>query len=1542
MPRSTHRATVRLRIATAIIIGLVAATFGQSVPASAVPPDMPTGLSVNQPDSTTTILSWEHVPNATRYAVTVDGTTTSTVNNVFVPTQALPEGNLSWSVTAYTGAEGGPAASSTLSSTRLAAPVLVSPAANAPLAQPVNPPLLTWAPSAGATSYKVEVDGDADFVGASSYTTKNTSLVVPFPLGDGDWYWRVTASKGTSLNSLASEERRFVVSPLRQPEIDSPEDDATQTLQDVVLDWRPIEGAASYDVQVSTEADFSQGGALIDSATGILGTNYSPAVTYDNASYFWRVRAIDMSGQATPWTAARSSFTRNWPDRPTAVYPAAAGAEEVPAPLYFQWSSVKHASEYEFQLGTQANFSVGTFESCRVAGTTFTPGMFAVNTTGILAPPRANEDCIPQAGEINYWRVRGLDRPFTKSGDIPGVQGLFSDAQAFTYLPLSVTNMTPRNGVVVDVPTLKWDTAVGAESYEITIRRANGSQVVNKETSATSYTLHGKTRLDPADGPFTWRITALGADRSRSVTYSNTFNVSGNDPSSTEAPLTPLTPTSTTSGIMTAPSLTWSPLPGAHYYSVSVGNATDGTQVWFGHDSDDLFGEPVPYPAMTDTSKRLLLPGTYDWRVTAYDENNVAIGSAGPEGRFTVEDIRSTTGHALAQGGQQLDANFDGPQNPCTPTTGGCTVPSTPVLSWTPDPRASYYMVYVASDPSFTNLLEPSNAVPATRNTMYVPALDNRAHTYPDSQAGQSYYWHIRPCRTALNCGPDPVSQTDVAQGTFKKRSPEIQGLEHVTDPSGTEVTFRWSDYWGTNQEQPWAQTGELPNQSAKQYRIEVDDDPSFAGTLIDTALVDQPTYTALKKLYPEGKLYWRVQAVDSDDNGLAWSRINATPEYHQFTKQSLQVGLTAPVANASVTGTTPFRWEPQAFAKSYDIEIYANDDATFSAANKIASATGVRNSAYVPIDTLPVSSDFYLWRVRRTDADGNKGDWSVAGRFRVTAGAVQLLSPALGGSTPPNSALLQWSRVTGAASYSVSMLAPNGSTQNFSPIASSAYAPLTNLVGGTYQWTVTARDASGNAIGSASSSFIVNSQLQASLRPVIETPEGTGLGKTLTLSPPAWSPSGVSVSTTYQWQRDGANISGATGTSYTLTNADFGKSITVRATGKAPGYIDGVSTSLPVSPTSGDAIANVTPPSITGSPVAVGNRLTGNRGTWPTSYGTLTYTYAWLRDGAPIAGATTTSYTPVAADVGTDLVFRVTASATGYTDGVAHSTPVRVETLSAMAGPQVSAPSGTEIGATLVGQAPAWNQPDVTTTYQWLRNGTTISGATTTSYTLTVTDLGKEIALRATGKKAGFEDSVALSNVVVATAGGALQATAQPAITGTAASGSTLRVEPGTWSQSSPTFKYQWLRNGAPIPSATSSSYRLTTEDAGQNVAVTVLASKMGFVDGSANAAAVAVARLKSTAAGALKASRIKVGKRAKLSVTITVSGLTTPTGVVQVLDKGKKIAQFTMAPVHKGKKTLKLKKLPKGKHKLQVVYLGNGQTFGSKSKRIILYVVK
>ena len=89
---------------------------------------------------------------------------------------------------------------------------------------------------------------------------------------------------------------------------------------------------------------------------------------------------------------------------------------------------------------------------------------------------------------------------------------------------------------------------------------------------------------------------------------------------------------------------------------------------------------------------------------------------------------------------------------------------------------------------------------------------------------------------------------------------------------------------------------------------------------------------------------------------------------------------------------------------------------------------------------------------------------------------------------------------------------------------------------------------------------------------------------------------------------------------------------------------------------------------------------LTGNPGTWPTSFGRLTFAYAWLRDGAPITGATTTSYTPTSADLGAELVFRVTASASGYNDGVASSSALTVASLAPRSLPQISAPSGTGV----------------------------------------------------------------------------------------------------------------------------------------------------------------------------------------------------------------------------------------------------------------------
>lgn len=69
-------------------------------------------------------------------------------------------------------------------------------------------------------------------------------------------------------------------------------------------------------------------------------------------------------------------------------------------------------------------------------------------------------------------------------------------------------------------------------------------------------------------------------------------------------------------------------------------------------------------------------------------------------------------------------------------------------------------------------------------------------------------------------------------------------------------------------------------------------------------------------------------------------------------------------------------------------------------------------------------------------------------------------------------------------------------------------------------------------------------------------TPKISGsakVGTTLTAKAGTWKPSSVKLS--YQWQRNGKDIKGATKSKYKLTKSDKGKKITVKVTGKKSGY---------------------------------------------------------------------------------------------------------------------------------------------------------------------------------------------------------------------------------------------------------------------------------------------------------------------------------------------------------------------------------------------------
>jgi len=176
---------------------------------------------------------------------------------------------------------------------------------------------------------------------------------------------------------------------------------------------------------------------------------------------------------------------------------------------------------------------------------------------------------------------------------------------------------------------------------------------------------------------------------------------------------------------------------------------------------------------------------------------------------------------------------------------------------------------------------------------------------------------------------------------------------------------------------------------------------------------------------------------------------------------------------------------------------------------------------------------------------------------------------------------------------------------------------------------------------------------------PVASTPAGiTGtpkVGSTLSSTAPTWNLGGVA--NALEWYADGV-ATGVTATSFPLGAGQVGKRITVVYTGTLAGHLNGTSTSAYVDVVKGDAPTASAVPSISGTP-KVGQSLTASSGTWPAPG--LTFGYQWQRAGAPIGGATSSTYAVTTADVGKAITVTVVATRAGYQDGTATSAAVTV-----------------------------------------------------------------------------------------------------------------------------------------------------------------------------------------------------------------------------------------------------------------------------------------
>jgi len=146
--------------------------------------------------------------------------------------------------------------------------------------------------------------------------------------------------------------------------------------------------------------------------------------------------------------------------------------------------------------------------------------------------------------------------------------------------------------------------------------------------------------------------------------------------------------------------------------------------------------------------------------------------------------------------------------------------------------------------------------------------------------------------------------------------------------------------------------------------------------------------------------------------------------------------------------------------------------------------------------------------------------------------------------------------------------------------------------------------------------------------------------------------------SVTLEWLADGEPVVGATQPTLAIGPDLVGKALSVRTTATRAGYDDLVVTSRPTVPVAPGTFALQGTPTVTGTPQPGQTLTVTGLGVTPAAG----LDVQWLRDGAPIAGATSATYAVTEADLGARIVARVTFTRPGYTTLVERvSAPARI-----------------------------------------------------------------------------------------------------------------------------------------------------------------------------------------------------------------------------------------------------------------------------------------
>jgi hypothetical protein len=349
--------------------------------------------------------------------------------------------------------------------------------------------------------------------------------------------------------------------------------------------------------------------------------------------------------------------------------------------------------------------------------------------------------------------------------------------------------------------------------------------------------------------------------------------------------------------------------------------------------------------------------------------------------------------------------------------------------------------------------------------------------------------------------------------------------------------------------------------------------------------------------------------------------------------------------------------------------------------------------------------------------------------------------------------------------------------------------------------------------------------------------------GATLTATPTLGTDGDNSVAdVTYQWQRNGNAISGATGSTYLVGEADEGAQITVMAS-----FTDDTGQSVQATSNASGPVLDA-PPTVS-TPVITGIAQEGQTLTASANAGQSdnAVAYQWFSsaDGYTNPIGSGASYQVKEGDEGNQI--EVVATVTNDNGATVSATSTATAKVTE-APPSLSVTvSGTAQEKQTLTAVPIASSGDAVIEYQWqVLNGTSwgnITAATSSTYVVTEANETHQLRVIATMTDTDGGGATATSAASTAVIDAAPTVTT-PAITGAAQEGKVLTASASSGQSDNP-LKYQWMENSGPlgayqnIVGATSVSYTVKEADEGYAIEVVATATNGNGVTVSATSSA-------------------------------------------------------------------------------------------------------